>query len=171
LKDRYTQLPDEVLNEDDHTPYTNLPRAVPVGEVLIVQTSDAVWQEVVNIGLQLADLVIVDVTEPSANLVWELQAAARNVSAGDVVLIYAYRGTASDTVDDTMMGRLREAIGLDFLNSCHWLPYPEEVDGWRARRASERQFGNKLRNLMLEHAKHIPPRLHCGERSIRFCCK
>jgi hypothetical protein len=162
LKDPHTDLPKEAWKEDDHRPYFDLLRAVPPSEVLIVETSDAIWQMVVNMGLQHADCAIIDVTDPSTNLLWELTSTSQLVSPENVVLTYAYH--SGDTNDEqtrrTIMDRLREAVETEFLENCHWLPYPERVDGWQARFATERRFGKELRAFLLEHSKRIPPRVH-----------
>ena len=54
--------------------------------VLILKCEDQSWQQVVSDALQKADVALLDVSEPSPNVLWELRQACQTLSTTSVIL-------------------------------------------------------------------------------------
>ncbi|MGC2637714.1 MAG: hypothetical protein WA294_11090 [Acidobacteriaceae bacterium] len=66
----------------------------------ILSCDDPNWQEVVNACLAVVSAVVIDVTEQTANISWELQTAFRLLPPESVVLAYGHQGAAGQLLPD-----------------------------------------------------------------------
>jgi hypothetical protein len=109
--------------------YAHLPRLLariregkrPKG-AQVLRISDAHWQEAVTSSLGAADVAIIDLSNVSENVAWEIGEAAKACSASGLVFI-AREGTA---LPDAARAALRAALGREPTGTIY---YPERAEG------------------------------------------
>ncbi|MBV8134196.1 MAG: hypothetical protein JO121_00945 [Deltaproteobacteria bacterium] len=102
-------------------------RRGPFLGVTILKCDDAFWQQVVAIAIEHSDAVIVDVTELTENVAWELRTCLEKKAPRAVVLAYAAEGTtAPDTgaLPAAVRAKLDAVVGLNRVAQCTVLLYP-----------------------------------------------
>ena len=72
----------------------------------VLSCDDSNWQEVVSTCLAAVSAVVIDVTEQTDNISWELQAAFRLLPPESVVLAYGQQGSAGQNLPDHVLKRL-----------------------------------------------------------------
>jgi hypothetical protein len=95
------------------------------GGGVILQCDDSFWRDVVLLAIEHADAVIVDVTEPSGNVTWELQTALSRKSPENILLAYEKDEKPFD-LPSTISEKLQTAIGSIPLNRLGVFIYPRK---------------------------------------------
>lgn len=112
-------------------------KSVPTG-VLVLKCDDASWRDVVSRGLQAADVIVIDVSEPSTNVLWELQAASRLEPQRPIVLACQRREGDPDGLPREILERVRDAVGESKASGWRVVSYPANDPGFG--RANTRMF-------------------------------
>lgn len=103
------------------------------GGTLIVRSQDEFWRNVVELALRHADAVVIDVTEPSENVFWELRTALSLRHPASILLACAVDKTSpneisSSELPETVRSELQAAFGEAQLSRFSLLFYPARRD-------------------------------------------
>jgi hypothetical protein len=94
--------------------------------------ADDDWQAVVGAAIARASIVLVDVTELSKNLQWELQQIAKTIRLERVVLAFGFSENGPALDEDwerhPSCSLLDEYLGLDWRSNCQKFSYPQHLD-------------------------------------------
>jgi hypothetical protein len=82
------------------------------GGVLVLQCSDATWQGVVEQALRRVDAVLVDVTQPSENVIWELRTALRFRAPEGILLACAREDMTQKELPEAVRMTLQAAVDV-----------------------------------------------------------
>lgn len=92
----------------------------------IIACDDANWQAVVGACLEGVTAVLIDISDLTDNLAWELQAAFRVLPAGSVVLAYACRAGAPRQLPEGIYRRLSSCVNAEDLRRATVFYYAAE---------------------------------------------
>jgi hypothetical protein len=126
------------------------------GGVVILKCEDSFWHDVVSLAIQHADAVIVDVTEPSENVIWELQTALRAKAPENILLAYEKDEKPFD-LPPAISAELQAAVGSVPLNRLATFVYP--------RKRSRVPWKNSLQSFLISDLREILTK--CISHSIR----
>jgi hypothetical protein len=121
------------------------------GGVVILKCEDSFWRDVVSLAIQRADVVIVDVTEPSENVIWELHTAVGVKSPERILLAYEKDQEPFD-LPPTISAKLQAAIGDIPLNRFALFTYPKKRRGvpWNIQSS----WSSNLREILTKCVSH-----------------
>jgi hypothetical protein len=106
----------------------------------IVRISDAHWREAVRAALATVDVAIIDLTDVSEHVAWEIDEAVKARGASGVVFICS---DAKGGLNDASRSVVRDALGLE----------PGRLALYPARRGGDaKRFATKLRELLYDAA-------------------
>jgi hypothetical protein len=108
---------------------------------------DADWQQVVHEAVDHADAILVDVTEISENLEWELGEIAKNCKLERVVLAFGFSrefDSSEEWQSHPSSASLDRLLGTEWRNRCQKFSYPQRVD-----RKMERQIEERMHQLAM----------------------
>jgi len=98
-------------------------------DVVVVKCGDDFWRDTVSTALENADAVIVDVTEPSETIVWELQTALRRMRQECILLACAANTNTTNQLPTHVNLKLQSVIDEPTLNKMPRFFYPSSR-GW-----------------------------------------
>jgi hypothetical protein len=81
------------------------------GGVLILKCADPAWRDVVIAALENADAALIDLSEPSTNLLWELQMANARLPASSILLAYRTPLGKPEPLPEDLETLVRAAVG------------------------------------------------------------
>ena len=126
---------------------------VPFG-IDVVRVADAIWRKAVSSALQRSDLVVVDVTDPTQNLLWELEDAIRTLGPHRVVLAREGGNTSEgvEVVDDPATALDMAVSWPSGTHDCFCLfVYPARQAGLGLQRARQyRDVSDRLRRVIAD---------------------
>jgi hypothetical protein len=96
--------------------------------IQVIKCSDANWRPIVEACLDAADAVVLDVTELTDNLVWELHSARRRLPPESILLVCANSGSVTESLPESTQVALADAIGMDELARHFIVYYPHEEE-------------------------------------------
>jgi hypothetical protein len=94
--------------------------------IRIFSCDDSIWQQVVQSYVERADAIIIDVTNPSENVLWELKTAEQSVGAESIVLACGYDADPPE-LPEHARSMLASAMGTERLARCSIFFYPAHV--------------------------------------------
>ena len=92
--------------------------------VSVVRCADSFWRDVVGLALSNADLALVDVTDFTENLKWELEQSIRKLKPEAVILIYAHSGGLDQELPKSTRKEVAAVIGDEISLRCQVFTYP-----------------------------------------------
>jgi hypothetical protein len=129
----------------------NAPHRMP-GGIVVARTADDVWQPVVKAAIENANVVIVDVTDPPASVLWELHMALESIAPERIVLAQGFVPLDDDALGNAMAGDRRAPPWASTLGDCasllgrvRWFHYPTH-----SKVGVQLATAKRLRHLLLE---------------------
>jgi hypothetical protein len=119
--------------------------------IFLVRCGESFWQQVVELFIASASVVVIDATEISDNVIWELQTALRLIGPSSIVLAYGVNeGAAREFPSERREDLLRGTAG-DWIDQAHIYLYPLlksqlNEEQWHSRR----KVTEDLRRLLAE---------------------
>jgi hypothetical protein len=92
--------------------------------VLVLKCEDQSWQGVVDLALRKADLALLDVTEPSPSVLWELRQACQTMPTKSVILACRSESDQPQQLPQNVAEMVREAVGSDVAARLRVFYYP-----------------------------------------------
>lgn len=132
-------------------------KGVRYGTVLI-RCEDSFWQQAVCQALAKATAAIIDGSEISENVVWELKTVLANLPPSCIILAFPAEGGTPEELPDVFRSRLAELMDTEAIASCALFGYPP-----RFRRFSVRHTTSKIKEVQMK-----PPMPSTLEASLRF---
>ena len=127
-------------------------KGVRYGTVLI-RCEDSFWQQAVCQALAKATAAIIDVSEISENVVWELKTVLANLPPSCIILAFPAEGGTPEVLPDVFRSRLAELMDTEAITSCALFGYPP-----RFRRFSVRHTTSKIKELQMKLAHAVDTR-------------
>ncbi len=94
--------------------------------VLILRCVDEVWRDAVRFLLSKADAVIIDVSELTENLMWELETACENRRIDSMLITCGVSPDAPEELPKPVHQKLESVLGRERLSRLHVFFYPME---------------------------------------------
>jgi len=103
--------------------------------VVILKCENSFWQDIVRLVLREADVVVVDVTDVTANILWEITTAFEFVSANKIILVYGSDCGVPETIPEGILKNIEAAVGKEkmqgyksfiYLRNNRWIVQPQE---------------------------------------------
>ena len=113
--------------------------------VEVSRCNDNVWQEVVTEALSAADLAVVDISDLTSNLQWELHEAMRTLSERRVILVYPEESGSPEEMLANLKGGPTDTPGARLVA----YPPAQPAIGWGGRRYFK-AFAGRLRTEIAE---------------------
>jgi hypothetical protein len=101
-------------------------RTLGFNGVLIFKCPDQAWQEVVHLLVSEASAVIIDVSELTENVLWELRTSLQSRAAQSVLLAFGVTTGGREELPDHVRSELSKIIGGEHLSELHVFYYPAE---------------------------------------------
>jgi hypothetical protein len=93
---------------------------------MIFKCPDAVWQQVVNFALSRASAVIIDVSDLTANVLWELKTALETHRPESVLITFGFPKGSREELPSTVRAQLEKEVASEILARLRVLYYPAE---------------------------------------------
>jgi len=133
------------------------------GGAMILRAQDEFWRPIVEQALQHADAIIIDVTEPSENVIWELQAASKLRPAGSILLACAIDENTPDNpsprLPEAIRSELERALGEAQFGRLSIFLYPAGNYGWMEKlfpRFTKAHWSHRLRDALPRCLSYAP---------------
>jgi len=94
---------------------------------LILRCGDSFWRTAVELAMRRADVIVIDVSEPSANVIWELQTAAATREPESILLTCAVKDTTLQQLREVLKAQLHPVVNDLPLDRCRIFFYPEKA--------------------------------------------
>jgi len=94
---------------------------------LILRCGDSFWRPAVELAIRDADVIVIDVTEPSENVIWELQTAATVRPLENILLTCAVKDTTKPELHQALKAQLQPAVANLPLDHCPVFFYPDKA--------------------------------------------
>lgn len=120
-----------------------------VGGLEVVQVNDEDWQVAVDAAIRLADIVVLDVSELTESIQWELDRVARHVDPACVILASASAQWEEPPVKGDQLPGIA-GVPSDWLRACRRFTYPAELPSWLRRWRIHRQLARRMMELEAE---------------------
>lgn len=111
-------------------------KTVLLGTVLI-RCEDSFWQQAVCQALAKATAAIVDVSEISENIVWELQTVLASLPPSCIILAFPTDGETPEVLPEPVRRKLAELMNTDAIRECALFGYPPRFRRLLVTRASK----------------------------------
>jgi hypothetical protein len=125
-------------------------KGLRIGTVL-VKCGDAFWQQAVERDLSKATAAIVDVTEMSENVFWELQTVLRHLPPAALILAFPADGQTPDALPDAIKSSLARFGDPGIFVECPLFGYPSRARHYPT--GSERAKAKELRAELVRAAE------------------
>ncbi|MBY0563962.1 MAG: hypothetical protein K2P58_07225 [Hyphomonadaceae bacterium] len=128
-------------NRDDYAKLPQLLRAIMAGKrkgATVLRISDAHWRDAVSTSLKAADAAIIDLTQVTDNIAWEIGEAAAAVGAERIVFICM--DTGIQALPQDAVAQVRAALGAA----------PKNVVFYPASRRREKREGERFARALRE---------------------
>lgn len=94
--------------------------------VLIFKCPDNVWQQVVSLGMSRASAVIIDVSDLTENVLWELRMSLQTHPPESIILTFGVSENAREELPSTTRYKLEKIVNSDNLSRLRIFYYPAE---------------------------------------------
>jgi hypothetical protein len=138
----YRELePDETAALDRSLAEVRNRRSLTAG-ILVLKCADRAWRDVVSRALDRADAVLIDVSDPSTSLLWELQVASKRLPPSSILLACRTPQGRAEPLPEEVAAQVRAAVGEEMASLMRVVCY-SGVSAWRTlpgrslRRATE----------------------------------
>jgi len=117
----------------------------------VLKCEDDAWQNVIEIALQEADCVVIDVSVITDSIKWELNAISRIVNTGKVIVVYSFEDADTSELNPDTMQLIRNIFDADSLSKLKFVGYPQN-QGKAARKRLNvyNNISKKLKGKILE---------------------
>ena len=150
----YTHLRQSNAQERTLQLFTNIhARKGSRGGVVILKCEDSFWRDVVSLAIQHANAVIVDVTEPSENVIWELQTALGAKSPESILLAYE-KDEKPFELPPAISAELQTAIGSVPMSRLATFSYPRKRSRLPWKNPFESFWISDLREILTKCISH-----------------
>jgi len=113
--------------------------------VLILRCQDHFWRDIVQLCLKNASAVVIDVTEVSENVIWELKTALHLMAPQSIILACGLEaGDAAELPGDALVALAAE-LGGDGSNRVQQFFYPQHKDQIKFNLGAKESLGEDLR--------------------------
>jgi membrane protein implicated in regulation of membrane protease activity len=126
--------------------------------VALLSCEDSFWRDVVTLCLRRADAIVIDVTDPSENVLWEIKTALELASPERILLACPGYANASQQLPLAVGSLIQTAVGPLPLSSFPTFFYPP---------ARNRSTSSDLGNALIKCMSYAPPHDVVG-RSEKF---
>jgi hypothetical protein len=99
-------------------------RKGPGAGVVVLKCEDQSWQQVVTSALQKADVALLDISERSANVLWELRLASATLPVTSIILACRSEDDERQQLPLSIAQWVREAVGTDAAAKLRVFLYP-----------------------------------------------
>jgi hypothetical protein len=129
--------------------------------IFVVHCDDSFWHEIVELCLTCASAAVIDVTEPSHNVIWELETAFRLMTPESIVLTCGVAEGAPKEVPVSVWERLLAHLPASALSRAQTFCYPLqrvqlEQDPWGSRRDLLTELETRLASaIAVRHAFQV----------------
>ncbi len=94
--------------------------------VMIFKCPDEVWQQVVSLGISRASAVIIDVSDLTENVLWELRTSLEKHRPESVLLTFGVPKNTREELPRIIWAELEKVVGSDSLSRLRVFYYPAE---------------------------------------------
>lgn len=101
-----------------------LQRGNPVADSVVIQCPDEAWREVVEFVVDRASVVLIDVSKPTENLMWEIETVLAKKSLDEVIITCGTNDGARQELSRSVCERLEGILGKDKLSRLRVFCYP-----------------------------------------------
>jgi len=110
-----------------------LQRDYPFADSVVIQCPDEAWREVVEFVVDRASVVLIDVSEPTDNLMWEMETVFARKSPAEVIVTCGTRDGAWHELPGSVHEKLERILGMDEFSRLRVFYYPAEQPplGWK----------------------------------------
>jgi hypothetical protein len=119
--------------------------------VLILRCQDHFWCDVVQLCLENASAAVIDVTEVSENVIWELKTALHLLDPQSIILACGLRAGDADKLPGDALATLAAELGPDGSDRVQQFFYPQHKDQidfnflrWGAQKSLEEDLRGRL---------------------------
>lgn len=116
----------KAIEEVDSTLQKITQRKLGFQGVMIFKCPDAVWQQVVSFALSRASAVIIDVSDLTGNVLWELKTALGTHHPESVLITFGFPKGSREELPSTVWAQLEKEVGSENLSRLRVLYYPAE---------------------------------------------
>jgi hypothetical protein len=107
--------------------------------VLIVRCQDSFWRDIVQLCLRFASALVIDVTEVSDNVIWELKTALRLMAPESITLVRGLRDSESAGLPRAVQEALVAELGAEESGRVQRFFYPQRARKLDYRKGGERE--------------------------------
>jgi hypothetical protein len=111
---------------------------------LILRCGDSFWRSAVELAMRHADVIVIDVSEPSNNVIWELQSAAAIRPLESILLTCAVKYTTQPDLQEALKARLQPVVSNVPLDRCPVFFYPDKAGYFNSYKISWRDLQEPL---------------------------
>jgi len=128
--------------------------------VLIFKCPDEVWQQVVSLVISRASAVIIDVSDITENVLWELRIALERHCPESVLLAFGVPNYTREELPSTTRSELEKVVGSDKLSRLQVFYYPAEQPSYGPSRGRlYTGLHKKLSEKLAACMRSMPPPL------------
>jgi hypothetical protein len=122
------------LSEVDLILSKTLQRAYPWSDSVIIQCPDEVWQEVVTFVIERSSIVLIDVSELTDNVIWEIQTLLIKKKLNRIIVANGIKAGDLEQLPPLTSEILQAIVGEDQLRQIRKFYYPIEHPriGWKS---------------------------------------
>ncbi|MGD9367201.1 MAG: hypothetical protein PVH87_15995 [Desulfobacteraceae bacterium] len=143
----------KAVREVDSTLRKIIQRKLGFQGVMIFKCADEVWQKVVALGISSADAVIIDVSDLTENVLWEIETALEKHDPDSILLTYGVPKDAREELPSEARLALEKVISPECLKRIRIFYYPAEQPHPGPNRG--RLYTKLSKGLFMELAKCI----------------
>jgi len=118
--------PDNAIEEVDVTLEKITQRKLGFRGVMVFKCPDEVWHQVVSLGISRASAVIIDVSDLTENVLWELRTSLEKHRPESVLLTFGVPKDAREELPRTARAELEKVVSSDSLSRLRVFYYPAE---------------------------------------------
>ncbi len=107
--------------------------------VLIVRCQDSFWRDIVQLSLRFASALVIDVTEVSDNVIWELKTALRLMAPESITLVRGLRGSETAGLPREVQEALVAELGAEDSSRVQCFFYPQGARKLDYRKGGQRE--------------------------------
>jgi hypothetical protein len=120
--------------------------------ILVMQCPDAVWKQIVEFVLGSANVVLIDVSEPTESLLWELETSLRNKPKHSIVIACGIRKNEPEQLPKEVHEAVLHITGESDLGGLKVFYYPAEKPSFlfgetRAYNSAAKRFREEVGSL------------------------
>jgi len=113
--------------------------------LVIVRCKDSFWNRTVKCFVDHADVIVIDITNISHNVAWELQLAMATAGPEKIILACGTAGTFLDQLPADKKNELALLVNEEQLSKCLVFTYPQSLGFWGSM--DERMYVSAEMNL------------------------